>query len=226
MSNPLQQRKSNGLGPMSFDPNDPWGTKNQMYMAGLGAQSAAQSFLQQYAQWQQVYGSGLGLGTVALPPAPTPAISPKDIERLKKAEPRQVLARMPDSVVSIVAWRAWAPRVLDGGQWGLGALGQTHIWIPKKAMEAVCCASDPSAHPAPHRDCTCGIWSFRSLDELLPALAGYAVKVFGQVTIWGRIIECEHGFRSQFAYPKELWLLDPSMEQLGYTYGVPIRTAK
>ncbi len=64
-----------------------------------------------------------------------------------------------------------------------------------------------------------------TLDELLGALSGYTVTVFGQVSLWGRIIETTKGFRAQYAYPKELWLLDNSLEELGFIYGVPVRTA-
>ena len=49
--------------------------------------------------------------------------------------------------------------------------------------------------------------------------------VVGTVEIWGRVIECENGFRSEFAYPKELWLLseDDDLSKLSWTYGVPVR---
>jgi len=30
-------------------------------------------------------------------------------------------------------------------------------------------------------------------------------------------------YRSEFAYPKELWLLKPGLEFLSWTYGVPVR---
>lgn len=159
------------------------------------------------------------LGVIA--PA-QPSIDLKTIESLKSVEPRKVERRMPDSVSLVTAWRAWGLGDANG-EWRLKALGQDHSWEPKKRMEAVC-AKGIDNHPAPHFSCECGIWAFKSLDLLLEALSGYTVKVFGNVSLWGRIIETDKGFRAQYAYPKELWLLDSSQEQLGYIYGVPVRT--
>jgi len=32
-----------------------------------------------------------------------------------------------------------------------------------------------------------------------------------------------NGFRSEYSYPKELWLLNEGLESLSWTYGVPVR---
>jgi hypothetical protein len=152
-------------------------------------------------------------------------IAPVDVagfKRLRDVEPHKVTRPVPDYIAPLVAWRAWKT-VCIGGEWRLQALGKLNPWEPKKALEARCEAG--RSHPSPNKECSCGIWSFTSLDTLLSKVDNYEVKVLGQVSIWGRIVECEHGFRSQFAYPKELWLVDGSMEQLGYIYGVPVRTA-
>jgi hypothetical protein len=37
---------------------------------------------------------------------------------------------------------------------------------------------------------------------------------FGRVSIWGRVIETEAGFRAQYAYPYEIILLDATDAQL------------
>jgi hypothetical protein len=191
---------------------------NGFYGGAAQAQSDHhQSMLNKLAAMQNSQRAlSLGVGT----PAPQ-KLKRDTIEALKKAEPRMVTRRMPDGIVPGVAWRAWKVIAVDG-VWKLAALGTTGVWEPKKALEATC--NRGTSHPAPHRDCACGIWSFTDLDTLIPALNGYEVTVFGLVSIWGRVIECEKGFRSQFAYPKELWLTDSSMEQLGYVYGVPVRT--
>ena len=146
------------------------------------------------------------------------------LEKLKTVEPRKVGLPVPDRVEPITAWRAW--KVFnDAGSWKLKAVGMTGVWEPRKAMEAICGASKEK-HPAPGYGCECGLWSFTTLDDLVPALENYTdLKVIGKVAVWGRVIECEHGFRSSHAYPTELWLLDnqDNLEQLGYTYGVPVR---
>lgn len=164
-----------------------------------------------------------------------PALSMDKLNDLKGAEPRRAQRRVPDGISPIVAWRAWG-LTTDGQGWLLCGLGLSAPWQPRKTMTAQCKKSaavlwsmfgdSPEKHPAPHKDCDCGVWAFRSLEELLSALREYKdVKVVGQVYLWGRILECENGFRAQYAYPKELWLLDDSLEELGWIYNVPIRTA-
>jgi len=57
-------------------------------------------------------------------------------------------------------------------------------------------------HEAPYRDCRCGYAAYYALPEApdLPA----AQAVWGAVVAWGRIIECERGFRAQYARPVAL----------------------
>ena len=126
-------------------------------------------------------------------------------------------AKSPDYVGTITAWRGWA--VEDGL---LEALGSDFKWPIKHASRAHCVNEH---HPAPQMNCSCGFWSFRSLEHLTEAMAGYisSVMVIGTVEIWGRVIECKNGWRSEFAYPKELWLLKPGLEHLSWDYGVPVR---
>jgi len=57
-------------------------------------------------------------------------------------------------------------------------------------------------HQAPHRDCLCGFSAYYTLPEE-PDLPAPEV-VWGAVVAWGRIVECEHGFRAQFARPVAL----------------------
>lgn len=161
-------------------------------------------------------------------PKPKPSVTPEMLQQLRGASPRFISRHeVADYTQIITAWRAWAVTPQDG-RWLLSALGVGTIWEPHKPMTANC-KTGPFAlrreeHIAPKSDCSCGIWSFKSDDELLKRSEDYRFKVFGQVSIWGRVIECEFGYRAQFAYPKELWLLDSSLEELGYTYGVPVRT--
>ena len=54
-------------------------------------------------------------------------------------------------------------------------------------------------HDAPHRDCNCGFSAYYELaaEPELPA----PEAVWGVISAWGRIIECERGFRAQYARP-------------------------
>jgi len=141
------------------------------------------------------------------------------IERLSHVEPVK-LVRMPDYTATIVGWRGWT---LKDGK--LSALGMTGIWEPRKVNVAQCTAGGGMGgmHEAPFMRCNCGFWAFRTLEILEEALKGYTPIVIGTVDLWGRLIECKNGWRAQFAYPRELWLLKSDLEHLSWTYGVPVR---
>lgn len=155
------------------------------------------------------------------PPAPT--INAIKLDALKAAEPRKAEARVPDYFTTLTGWRGWK---VNPFEMRLGALGVSAEWKPRKEMRAKCTKGLGGKHKAPNWDCECGIWAFSSLDNLVAAIgSGYKeVKVIGQVELWGKIIETENGFRAERAYPKELWLLDNDLEELGLIYDVPIRS--
>lgn len=83
-------------------------------------------------------------------------------------------------------------------------------------------------HEAPHRDCNCGIAAYYSLPEEpdLPA----PDAVWGLVVAWGRIVECERGFRAQYARPVALLARENPLdhrkvkrsELAAETYDVPL----
>lgn len=154
----------------------------------------------------------------------SPIITTDLLESLKAATPYKPAPqlRVPDMVECIVGWRAWM--LSKTGL--LESLGQNSVWPAKQMISAVCEAS--GRHPAPNWGCTCGIWAFKDVDKLVAAIGGsYAgTKVIGPVSLWGKVIETENGWRAEFAYPKELWLLDGSLEELGLIYDVPIRVAQ
>lgn len=164
-----------------------------------------------------------------------PAIDAAKLDVLKKAETRRVCRRAPDRIEVITAWRAWDVTVSDGS-WRLEGLGSSAVWPPRKQMDAACrqdsfalmplfaSGSRSPRHPAPHWDCSCGVWAFKDLDILTAAVTQYSdIRVLGTVALWGRVIETENGYRAQYAYPSELWLFDNSLEELGLIYDVPVR---
>jgi hypothetical protein len=78
-------------------------------------------------------------------------------------------------------------------------------------------------HEAPDRDCRCGYAAYYALPEEpeLPAVEA----VWGVVVAWGKVIECERGFRAQYARP--VALLDDRRQRkraalAGEHYGIPL----
>lgn len=149
---------------------------------------------------------------------------------------------VPDAIEPVVAWRYWR---LGAGDGLLRSLtGRHQPWAPGRAFEARCRFDDvdrsewryqlvggfsPDPHPAPHEGCTCGLYAARSLDDLRgQPLFGLSRMVVGQVSLWGKVIPGQFGYRAQFAYPRRLCLFEGALRRdpdvLGAldAYDVPI----
>ena len=87
-------------------------------------------------------------------------------------------------------------------------------------MAALCFAllpADPLSHShvAPHFDCTCGLWAFRDENRArslvktvtkvpLRASSPTVNALYGSISLWGRVVEHEQGFRAEFGYPSQI----------------------
>lgn len=123
----------------------------------------------------------------------------------------------------IVGWRQWNfmyPHFLAN-------LGNDTIYVPREKIEARCGQEDHSEQQAPHLPCTCGIYAYKEKPRLLREIrniySGLRL-VYGEINLWGKVIEHEDGYRAQFGYPKRLWCtpaIEPLAGWIGYVYGVP-----
>jgi hypothetical protein len=99
----------------------------------------------------------------------------------------------PDCIFPIVGSRAWRWNAL-----GLHSLNWCP-WHPGEPFTAEC--ERQGCHEGPRTECTCGVYASKSLDHL--CRNGYMeARVHGEVSLWGRVVEHEYGWRAQFAYPK------------------------
>ncbi len=149
---------------------------------------------------------------------------------------------VPDSVTPIVAWRYWR---LGGADGLLRSLtGRHQRWEPGQALRARCRFDDVDRtdwryrmvsgfsvdpHPAPAEGCTCGLYAARSLGALRgQMLFGLNRMVVGQVSLWGKVIPGQHGYRAEFAYPDRLCVFegvinrDPGVLDALSAYAVPV----
>jgi hypothetical protein len=154
----------------------------------------------------------------------------------------------PDVAAPIVAWRSWlVVDTADGPR--LHSTARAQAWHPGEPVCAICRPPtrllpwprrDP--HAAPQAACTCGVYAAANLTGALATLDPYARlgwtvlhRVFGQVALWGRVIECAAGWRAEFGYPARVVvparrLHDvpvPQVERLAErlrVYGVPVET--
>jgi len=119
----------------------------------------------------------------------------------------------------------------------LANLGNDTIYVPREKIEARCeqysaigtlvLPKDHSDQQAPHLTCMCGIYAYkekpRLLREIRNIFSGLRL-VYGEINLWGKVIEHEDGYRAQFGYPKRLWCtpaIEPLAGWIGYVYGVP-----
>ena len=100
-------------------------------------------------------------------------------------------------------------------------------WPPGSDHPAKCFAL--RGHEAPARECNCGFAAYYEppAEPDVPAIEA----VWGAIVAWGRIVECERGFRAQFARPIALLeLRNPDdlreggkrLERAADAYGIPL----
>ena len=109
-------------------------------------------------------------------------------------------------------WRAW--RVVDGRDGPtLASWWCSTLWPTRRELEAGCFMH--GHRPAAHH--ICGIHAFEARKDALAyahadpgssifarALVGIAI---GRVSGWGQVVRHTHGWRSQYAYPFDLYLV-------------------
>lgn len=115
----------------------------------------------------------------------------------------------PDYISPIVGYRAW--------QWDSAGFKSLNgeSWFPGRPLSALCRAdrtgsisglSKATHNPneLPYLKCTCGVYAARTIEHLHQC--GYRFGIYGEVYLWGAVVEHERGWRGQFAYPKTLFL--------------------
>lgn len=130
----------------------------------------------------------------------------------------------------LVGWRCWF--VLPDELLLRPIYKRGLAWKPRQALEAVC---PESLHEVPDETCKCGVWTVchpMLLDEIgwrtappmgIDSLPG--ILVIGEVSLWGKIVQHERGWRASVAYPRHLYVFtgDPLVaETLRERYGVPV----
>jgi hypothetical protein len=142
----------------------------------------------------------------------------------------------PDYCEPVIAWRFWYA-VEHDGEAQLTSVYYPVEWPKRTALAAAC--DRPRfpffrLHGAPAKPCRCGIYAarpdaLRALiedDPLQPATP----TVIGRVALWGRVVECERGWRASRAYPERLFVTSRggTRERLARIagglrgYGVPV----
>jgi hypothetical protein len=136
--------------------------------------------------------------------------------------------RAPDYGEPLRAWRMWEVEDLDRSP-RLRSLYRICFWPVGVPFEARCEAHRfrlrrRARHDAPTETCTCGVYAvpfqlirkFALRDGLPP---GRSLAI-GTVSLWGEVIECERGWRAQFAYPSRIFMPHVSPHAEEYAAGL------
>ena len=174
---------------------------------------------------------------VAQAPPPTPP-SPQPGGLVVETVVGEV--QVPDYTEVMVGWRAWGVDPEDPDCLLHSVTQKTQAWTPRAPMEAKCLrrgrgkGKTGGGHEVPDWDCSCGLYSAKSLPHLLSM--GYHQydaerrgmwHVVGSVNLWGKIVEGSQGWRAQNRLPEDavraLTRPGGSIEGLHDQYGVEVK---
>ncbi|HEX5411782.1 MAG TPA: hypothetical protein VFZ27_07955 [Terriglobia bacterium] len=143
---------------------------------------------------------------------------------------------IPDFVEPLLGWRAWrvwTPPSRDSNSCpAFSSVILDTPWTPRKRFSAEH-SLDLGARCRGFLDpgCSCGIYAFKDpleafvyLLTVRDRLLSMAVEIaLGTVSLWGKVVECELGYRAQYAYPRHLYLpasLVRYLPKVASTFGV------
>ena len=125
----------------------------------------------------------------------------------------------PDYAAPIVGWRGWFVVEAEGA-FRLCSIVHHTLWPPRQELVASCRRSGhrlkpelPAKHTAPEAACRCGIYASESAAVATPFLSGSRTParqslgfVLGRVSLWGKVVECQRGWRGERAYPASIYV--------------------
>jgi hypothetical protein len=135
----------------------------------------------------------------------------------------------PDYPQPISGWRVWLVAEVEGKARLLSVY--YHVpWPVRRELVGECLArrgrfrlpgwrAGAEGHATPGERCACGIYAAREPSSAIDYLRTYGTRsvrevegwpvvhrVLGRVLLWGRLVECEAGWRGARAYPEHLFL--------------------
>lgn len=136
--------------------------------------------------------------------------------KMNGSDPKLGHAELPLFPEAFVGWRSW---IVEKGR--LISLTSDVTWPVGDELRAKCAGT---GHKAPFSRCACGVYALKSYIGLRRS-SYYPNDVWGQVALWGKVIEGEDGYRAEFAYPKTLFVPYTKMRwiEILSVYGVPVK---
>jgi len=160
--------------------------------------------------------------------------------------PKEAQEVVPFLVEPYRAYRIWTINFKKRKYPALQSITYRALWPPRQAFRSHCLIQwgktyrdQPEGgslnHSAPNMEHRCGIYGVKEKDDLNAWSRGRSCVVIGEVLIWGKVFEYQHGYISEYAYPIEIvgyegdWKeYDPIevIHELSEVYGIDIGTIK
>jgi hypothetical protein len=120
--------------------------------------------------------------------------------------------RVPDCVEAVVGWRSWVA-TRDGDAVRLCSPLYGTVWPVGREAVAACSQPALPGHLAPSERCNCGIYAGGSVADATrldpPGTIGASPvpqRVIGRVALWGKVVECDGGWRAERGYPTHIYV--------------------
>lgn len=152
-------------------------------------------------------------------------------------QPEANLREIPDFVEPLLGWRVWRVWPPTSGSGSCPVFSSVILdtpWVPRRRVSAEHSFDlGPSCRGLLESDCSCGLYAYKDPVEALgylirvrDRLLGMSVDVaLGTVSLWGKVIEYDRGYKAQYAYPQHLYIparISRLLSQVSSAFGVPV----
>jgi hypothetical protein len=147
------------------------------------------------------------------------------------------LGGVPDLIQPLEGWRVWKILILPFNYERIPVLRSVILdtpWMPRrKAVAEHNFDLGAKCQGLLKSSCSCGVYAFKDPGEAFKyllsvrdRLAGMSVDTaLGTVSLWGKVVECERGYRAQYAYPHHIYVPATAYHQMSdvsSAFGVPV----
>lgn len=179
------------------------------YKPGKPTPNMPKDLLKAWQEWQD-YQISLAAAQVGITPMPAKPPAPKLV--VPKLETLH-------STEELIGYRFWTVK-----KGRLGSLVHATEWPVRSPLERACkgqCKQPDKSRTGQDGYCDwpndswCGIYAYKSIDAVLRDISTsdwwsrnnptLRCIVFGTVKLWGTVLECDHGYKAQYAEPQELY---------------------
>jgi len=152
-------------------------------------------------------------------------------------QPEADLRGIPDLVEPLLGWRVWrvwTPAADSDSCPVFSSVILDTSWAPRRRVSAEHSFDlGSSCRGLLESDCSCGVYAFKDAVEALgylirirDRLLGMSVDVaLGTVSLWGRVVEYDRGYKAQYAYPQHFYIparISRLLSQVSSAFGVPV----